>query len=120
MCLVMLSLVTSCYWKLTATILVARLWLDKHTRTHTHRLKPLSCSQNDIKLTSLYRSPDTGDGNWADGPGIFPHNVVLWEVVTGREVISGPLARGAGRAGELVGQVFMRLAGCADPAAVLT
>lgn len=71
-------------------------------------------------LTALYHSPYTGDGNWSNGPSIFPHNVVLRKVVTGCQVISGPLARITGGAGELISQVFMRLAGCADPAAVLT
>lgn len=74
----------------------------------------------DIMLTALYHSPYTGDGNWTDGPGIFPHYVVLRKVVTGGKVISGPLARSAGRACELISQVFMRLAGCTDPAAVFT
>ena len=71
-------------------------------------------------LTALYHSPYTGDGNWTNGPGIFPHYVVLRKVVTGGKVISGPLARSAGWACELISQVFMRLAGCTDPAAVFT
>lgn len=65
------------------------------------------------------RSPHTGDGDGPDGPGVLPHDVVLRQVVAGREVLGGPLAGGAGRAGELVRQVLVRLAGCADPAAVL-
>lgn len=71
-------------------------------------------------LTVLYYSPYTGNGNWTNGPGIFPHDIVLRKVVTRGQVISGPLARSAGRAGELISQVFMRLTGCTDPAAVLT
>ena len=69
---------------------------------------------------ALTHSPDTGDGDRADGPGVLPHDVVLGEVVTGTEVVGGPLAGRARGAGELVGQVLVRFAGGADPAAVLT
>lgn len=71
-------------------------------------------------LTALYHSPYTGNSNWTNCPGIFPHNVVLRKVITGCQVVSGPLARCTRRAGELISQVFMRLTGCTDPAAVLT
>lgn len=71
-------------------------------------------------LTTLYHSPCTGNSNWTNGPAVFPHYIVLRKVITGRQVVSGPLARSAGRAGELISQVFMRLAGSTDPAAVLT
>ena len=65
-------------------------------------------------------SPDTGDGDRADGPGVLPHDVVLGEVEAGTEVVGGPLAGRARRAGELVGQVLVGFARGADPAAVLT
>lgn len=64
--------------------------------------------------------PYTCNGNWANSPGIFPHNIVLGKVITGRQVVSGPLARSARWAGKLISQVFMRLTGCTNPAAVLT
>lgn len=67
----------------------------------------------------LYCSPYTGDGNWTNCPGVLPHDVVLRKIVARCEVIGGPLTRSAWRAGELISQVFMRLTGCADPAAVL-
>lgn len=67
----------------------------------------------------LYCSPYTGDGNWTNRPGVLPHDVVLRKIVARCEVVGGPLTRSAWRAGELISQVFMRLAGCADPAAVL-
>lgn len=77
-------------------------------------------SLTNLRQWILFHSPHTGDGNWTNGPCIFPHDVILRKVVTGCEVVSGPLTRSAGRAGELISQVFMRLARCTDPAAVLT
>lgn len=85
-----------------------------HIHTHLH------LSETDIMLTALYHSPYTGNSDWTNGPGIFPHDIVLRKVVTGCQVISGPLARSTRRACELISQVFMRLTGCTDPAAVLT
>lgn len=67
----------------------------------------------------LYHSPNTRYGNWTDGPSILPHDVVLRKVITGRQVISGPLTKSTGRAGELICQIFMGFTGCTDPAAVL-
>lgn len=68
----------------------------------------------------LYHSPYTGNADWPNGPGIFPHDIFLRKIITRCQVLGGPLARSARRAREFVGQVFMRLAGGADPAAVLS
>lgn len=92
---------------------------SQHPYTHIHSRPSKDQAETDM-LTAHYHSPYTGDGNWTNGPSVFPHNIVLRKVVTGCQVISGPLARSTGRAGELISQVFMGLTGCADPAAVLT
>lgn len=68
----------------------------------------------------LCHSPYTGNADWPNGPGIFPHDIFLRKVVARCQVVGGPLTRSARRARELVSQVFVMLAGCADPAAVLS
>lgn len=73
-----------------------------------------------VEQLVLCHSPYTGNADRTNGPGIFPHNIFLRKIITRRQVVSGPLARSTRRTREFISQVFMRLAGCTDPAAVLS
>lgn len=108
-------------WRGLAELSSHTLVQHPHKQTDRHKQieTPQDQSETDTMATAPQHSPYTCNCYWTNGPGIFPHYIVLGKVITGRQILSGPLARSTRRAGELICQVFMRLTGCADPAAVL-
>lgn len=90
------------------------------SRTKSHHIDHDMGLLSNIDNTFTHHSPYTGNCNGTNSPDIFPHDIILRKVITGCEVISRPLARSTWEARKLIKQVFMRLTGCTDPAAVFT